>query len=141
MRRTLRLDAKEELESYGLTATHNATTQRWEINFGVDLTQEMVAQGNIKFYIAISDAHGNKWGSIDDPTTENTFEFEFISYENFALMEVKAASTYEAMRDVLLKYKDDLNIEEDIWDLFNDLPQDQDRQQAIIGAMILLRGL
>ena len=99
----------------------------------------MVAQGNIKFYIAISDAYGNKWGSIDDPTTENTFEFEFISYENFALMEVKAASVKRA--DVLLKYKDDLNIEEDIWDLFNDLPQDQDRQQAIIGAMILLEGL
>jgi uncharacterized protein YuzE len=65
----------EAFAEAGVTVTYNADAQKWTIDFGPTVTQQIVAKGGITFYLVLVDEAGNKWGSMDPTTPENTFKY------------------------------------------------------------------
>jgi type IV secretory pathway TrbF-like protein len=65
----------EAFAEAGVTVTYNAAEQKWIIDFGPTVTQQIVAKGGITFYLVLVDEAGNKWGSMDPTTPENTFAY------------------------------------------------------------------
>jgi hypothetical protein len=59
----------------GVEVTYNADEQKWTIDFGPTVTQTIVNNGGITFYLVLVDEAGNKWGSMDPTTQENTFDY------------------------------------------------------------------
>ncbi|MGB4657475.1 MAG: S-layer homology domain-containing protein, partial [Bacillota bacterium] len=66
---------EEEFAAWGVSVTYNAAEQKWTIDFGPTVTQQIVAKGGITFYLVIKDEAGNQWGSMYDVTDENTFVY------------------------------------------------------------------
>jgi hypothetical protein len=65
----------EAFAEAGVTVTYDADAQKWTIDFGPTVTQQIVAKGGITFYLVLVDEAGNKWGSMDPTTPENTFAY------------------------------------------------------------------
>jgi len=68
-------EVKERFEEYGVTVTYDAEDQKWEIDFGKDVTEMIVAEGEITFYLVLKDVSGKEWGSMYSPTDKNTFKY------------------------------------------------------------------
>jgi uncharacterized repeat protein (TIGR02543 family) len=129
------LEAKARFEAYGVTVDYDAESQTWEIDFGENVTT-FVSAKKVKFYIVLRDKSGNQWGTMYGTTPENTFEYEFISYADYALQALLVAETYEEMREALLTYQDVLSVPADAWEAFHQLPENGVRQQAAIGVLL-----
>jgi uncharacterized repeat protein (TIGR02543 family) len=129
------LEAKALFEAYGVTVDYDAESQTWEIDFGENVTT-FVSAKKVKFYIVLRDKSGNQWGTMYETTPENTFEYEFISYADYALQALLVAETYEEMREALLTYQDVLSVPADAWEAFHQLPENGVRQQAAIGVLL-----
>lgn len=130
------LEAKASFEAYGVTVDYDAESQTWEIDFGENVTRTFVSAKKVKFYIVLRDKSGNQWGTMYGTTPENTFEYEFISYADYALQALLVAETYEEMREALLTYQDVLSVPADAWKAFHQLPENGVRQQAAIGVLL-----
>ena len=130
------LEAKASFEAYGVTVDYDAESQTWEIDFGENVTRTFVSAKKVKFYIVLRDKSGNQWGTMYGTTPENTFEYEFISYADYALQALLVAETYEEMREALLTYQDVLSVPADAWEAFHQLPENGVRQQAAIGVLL-----
>lgn len=130
------LEAKARFEAYGVTVDYDAESQTWEIDFGENVTRTFVSAKKVKFYIVLRDNSGNQWGTMYGTTPENTFEYEFISYADYALQALLVAETYEEMREALLTYQDVLSVPADAWEAFHQLPENGVRQQAAIGVLL-----
>ncbi len=57
----------------GVTVTYDAAEEKWTIDFGETITNLILDNGGITFYVVIKDDAGNVWGSMDPTTSENTF--------------------------------------------------------------------
>jgi adenosine/AMP kinase len=65
----------EAFAAKGVTVTYDADEQKWTIDFGENVTNQIVDNGGITFYLVIKDQAGNQWGSMDPTTPENTFKY------------------------------------------------------------------
>jgi hypothetical protein len=66
----------EAFAAYGVEVSYDADEQKWTIDFGPTVTETILEQGGITFYLVIKDKAGNQWGSMYDVTDENTFVYE-----------------------------------------------------------------
>jgi hypothetical protein len=66
----------EAFEAFGVEVRYDAGEQKWTIDFGPTVTETILEQGGITFYLVIKDKAGNQWGSMYDVTDENTFVYE-----------------------------------------------------------------
>jgi SH3-like domain-containing protein len=66
---------EEAFAAQGVTVTYNTEEQKWTIDFGEEVTDQIVAKGGITFYLVIKDQAGNQWGSMYEVTEENTFKY------------------------------------------------------------------
>jgi hypothetical protein len=62
-------------KAQGVEVTYDADAQKWTIDFGEAVTEKIVEEGGITFYLVIKDQAGNAWGSMDPTTPENTFAY------------------------------------------------------------------
>jgi hypothetical protein len=62
-------------KAQGVEVTYDADAQKWTIDFGEAVTEKIVEEGGITFYLVIKDEAGNQWGSMYDVTDENTFKY------------------------------------------------------------------
>jgi hypothetical protein len=69
-------DAGADFAEAGVTVVYNAQDQKWTIDFGEEVTRQIVDSGGIIFYLVIKDLSGNVWGSMSPPTAENTFVYQ-----------------------------------------------------------------
>jgi hypothetical protein len=81
-------------EEAGVTVTYDAEAQKWTIDFGSNVTSHIVNNGGITFYLVLVDEAGNKWGSMDPTTPENTFAY------NVTQDEAPEVSTYKFSYEV-----------------------------------------
>jgi hypothetical protein len=84
----------EAFAEAGVTVTYNAAEQKWIIDFGKAVTTKIVEKGGITFYLVLVDDAGNKWGSMDPTTPENTFAY------NVTQDEAPEVSTYKFSYEV-----------------------------------------
>lgn len=59
----------------GVQASYDETEQKWTIDFGTGVTNDIVANGGITFYIVVKDLAGNQFGSMDEVKADNTFTY------------------------------------------------------------------
>lgn len=59
----------------GVVVTYDADAQEWTIDFGEAVTNAIVANEGVTFYLVIKDEAGNEWGSMYDVTEDNTFAY------------------------------------------------------------------
>ena len=85
-------DSASEFAEAGVTVTYDADEQKWTIDFGEEVTDKIVDNGGITFYLVLVDEAGNKWGSMSPPTEENTFAYTVTQGE--------APSTYKFSYEV-----------------------------------------
>ncbi len=50
-------------KAQGVTVTYDADEQKWTIDFGENVTSQIVDNGGITFYLVLVDEAGNKWGA------------------------------------------------------------------------------
>jgi hypothetical protein len=74
-------EAKAAFKAQGVTVTYDADEQKWTIDFGENVTSQIVDNGGITFYLVLVDEAGNKWGSMDPTTPENTFKYNVTQDE------------------------------------------------------------
>ncbi len=65
----------DEFAAIGVTVVYDAEAQIWTIDFGADVTDMLIANGGITFYMVLNDSAGNQWGSMYSVTPENTFVY------------------------------------------------------------------
>jgi uncharacterized repeat protein (TIGR02543 family) len=131
------LEAKALFEEAGVIVTFDQETQTWTIDFGVEMTQAFTSAKKVSFYLVIEDESGNTWGSMSPVSFDNTFTYSFISIEDYAMEQLAAANTYETQKNVLLTYQNVFGFSAETMTMFNDLPEDQGRHQAILDAMLV----
>ncbi|NLC94747.1 MAG: hypothetical protein GX676_03540 [Bacilli bacterium] len=132
-------DAKNQFEAYGASVTFDADTQTWTIDFGAEITANFfLAAQQVRFFIVIHDIYGNTWGTMYGTTPENTFVYEFEDYYEKALNAIKSAETTNGMLNALTTYQDAVNISEEAWDLFNELPDPSDYRANVLHHIIVL---
>lgn len=62
--------------SAGIVVTYNEATKTFVIDFGDNVTTDLVAATPLSVYLAVKDAEGNYlWGNMNTPTAENTFVY------------------------------------------------------------------
>jgi hypothetical protein len=66
---------KAEFEAYGVSVTYDTAEQKWVIDFGDAVTDQLVSNGGITFYVVLKDRSGNQWGTMYGTTPENTFAY------------------------------------------------------------------
>ena len=59
----------------GVVVTYDADAQEWTIDFGEAVTNAIVANEGVTFYLVIKDEAGNEWGTMYGTTPENTFSY------------------------------------------------------------------
>jgi len=69
------LAEKDLFMSQGVYVNYIASDHTWVINFGNTVTDVLVAQGNISFYVVLKDLNGNQWGTMYGTTPDNTFNY------------------------------------------------------------------
>lgn len=60
----------------GVGVSFAPTAGEWTIDFGPDVSQKIVDNGGIVFYLRVKDAAGNPSGSFSPPTPANTYAYE-----------------------------------------------------------------
>jgi nicotinamide mononucleotide adenylyltransferase len=68
-------DSASEFAEAGVEVIYDAEEQKWTIDFGEEVTNQIVDNEGITFYLVLVDEAGNKWGSMDPTTEENTFAY------------------------------------------------------------------
>jgi len=66
-------DDKAQFESAGVSVTYADGV--WTIDFGSTITNTIVNNGGITFYMVLKDTSGNSWGSMSPTTAENTYAY------------------------------------------------------------------
>ena len=131
-------EARDQFLAYGVIVTYDADTQTWTIDFGMDVTRVFIEAGTVTFYFVLVDEQGYTWGSMYTPTPDNTFVYEFEDYYVKALNAIKSAETTNGMLNALTTYQDAVNISEEAWDLFNELPDPSDYRANVLHHIIVL---
>jgi len=60
-------------EAAGVTVSYDDVEQVWTIDLGATITDALVANGGITFYMVLYDEVGNQWGTMYGPTPDNTY--------------------------------------------------------------------
>ena len=56
--------AENQFTTEGVVVTYDAGAEEWTIDFGEDITNDLVTAGGITFYTVLKDVAGNTWGSM-----------------------------------------------------------------------------
>lgn len=60
----------------GVSVVYNQTSGQWVIDFGPTVTQAIIDNGGVTFYLVLRDGAGDiLWGSMSPTTPQNTFAF------------------------------------------------------------------
>lgn len=79
-----------EMEGYGIEVAYAAEEQEWTIDFGEDITDQLVARGRVIFTMIVKDQEDNELGGDDFEYT-----FEWLPAYQFVVDESKTATIYE----------------------------------------------
>lgn len=75
----LRTEENEaQLTALGIEITYYEVEQEWVVDFGREVTSQIVAEGELTFSLTITDIAGNKFGTINETTPRNTFTYSVI---------------------------------------------------------------
>jgi hypothetical protein len=72
---------KADFEAAGASVSYDEDEQKWEINMGPAVTDAILLNHGITFYIVLKDASGNQWGTMYGTTPENTFVYNVTRAE------------------------------------------------------------
>jgi hypothetical protein len=72
---------KADFEAAGASVSYDEDEQKWEINMGPAVTDAILLNHGITFYIVLKDASGNQWGTMYGTTPENTFAYNVTMAE------------------------------------------------------------
>ncbi|MGI6577173.1 MAG: S-layer homology domain-containing protein [Eubacteriales bacterium] len=86
--------AKSAFESQGVNVTYSAEDQMWTIDFGNNITDQIVEKGDITFYLVIKDVAGNQWGSMYEVEEENTFVYTVTKVQLVAKERISQFNTF-----------------------------------------------
>ena len=129
-------EAKLELENLGINVTYDKATQTWTIDFGENITRDLLAEGTITFHIELTDEQGYSWGSITSPTADNTFTYELEDYYEYAFEQIMAATNQDDFVSEIIKYADASTIEEEVIEIYNNFTvEEQDDVNYVLFAL------
>ena len=69
--------AKAQFEALGVMVSYDAEAKKWTIEFGTAITNQLVAQQDVTFYVVIADKEGYTFGSMYNTTSQNTLKLQF----------------------------------------------------------------
>lgn len=67
-----------QLTALGIEITYYEVEQEWVVDCGREVTSQIVAEGELTFSLTITDIAGNKFGTINETTPQNTFTYTVI---------------------------------------------------------------
>ncbi|QCR31454.1 S-layer homology domain-containing protein [Lysinibacillus sp. SGAir0095] len=70
-------EAKAQFEALGVMVTYNAEAKKWTIEFGSEISNQLIAQEDVTFYVVIADQNKYTFGSMFNTTSQNTLKLQF----------------------------------------------------------------
>lgn len=104
---------EDEFAEFEVTVDYDADEQKWTIDFGPIVTENIVQKGGITFCLVLIDEAGNKWGSMYEVTEENTFAYNVSrlpEQSTYKLTHEGLADSYTASELVDVAGKDQAQI-------------------------------